>query len=75
MDVQIEKYEQENKMLKEFQDGYKREIEMKEEQNMMLLEQIDKFKKEKKEAYTIVKIRDVELNRVQKRLGEIQKQN
>ena len=51
----------ENAMLKEFSQGYQKDLGMKEDQIQIMLDEVDKYKKEKKEALTILKNRDIEL--------------
>lgn len=60
-DGQIEKMEMDNAMMKEFSLGYQKEIEMKEEQIRIMLDEVERYKREKKEAMTILKNRDIEL--------------
>lgn len=62
-------------MLKEFAEGYKKDLGMKEEQLALMLEEVDKYKKEKKEAMTILKNRDIELQRANAKIIELQKLN
>lgn len=60
-------------MLKEFQHGIKNDFENKEEQIQILVDQVNKFKKDKKDAVSIVKQRDIELVRANKRITELQR--
>eukprot|EP00347_Sterkiella_histriomuscorum_P004589 403359888 len=71
---QTEKYELEIQMLKEFQNGISKDFEGKDDQIEILVEQVNKFKKDKKDALGVVKQRDIEINRMQKRISEMQKQ-
>jgi hypothetical protein len=50
-------------MLKEFSQGYQRDLAMKEDQIQIMLDEVDRYKREKKEAMTILKNRDIELQR------------
>ncbi|CDW90750.1 ubiquitin carboxyl-terminal hydrolase family protein [Stylonychia lemnae] len=69
-----EKYELEIKMLKEFQQGIQKDFEGKDQQIQILMDQVDKFKREKKEAFSLLRQRDIDLQRANKRLTDIQKQ-
>ena len=48
-------------MLKEFSSGYQKDVAMKEDQIQIMLDEVDRYKKEKKEAMSILKHRDIEL--------------
>lgn len=48
---------------------------MKEDQIQILLEEVDRYKKEKKEAMTILKNRDIELQRANQKVLDLQKLN
>lgn len=48
-------------MLKEFSSGYQKDVNMKEDQIQIMLDEVDRYKKEKKEAMSILKHRDIEL--------------
>lgn len=60
-DGQLSKVDMENGMLKEFSQGFQGDLSMKEEQLQIMLDEVDRYKKEKKEAMTILKNRDIEL--------------
>lgn len=62
-------------MLKEFSQGYQKDLGMKEEQIQIMLDEVDRYKKEKKEAMTILKNRDIELQRSNQKIIELQKMN
>lgn len=51
----------ENNMLKEFSQGYQKDVTMKEDQVQLMLDEVDRYKREKKEAMSILKHRDIEL--------------
>ena len=71
---QQEKYDLEIQMLKEFNLGFEKDYQSKDQQIQMMIDQVNKFKKEKKDAMSIVKQREIELSRANKRVGELQKQ-
>lgn len=50
-------------MWKDFSQGYQKDLGMKEEQVQIMLDEVDRYKREKKEAMTILKNRDIELQR------------
>ena len=60
-DAQMERLEMECNMLKEFSSGYQKDVTMKEDQIQIMLDEVDRYKKEKKEAMSILKHRDIEL--------------
>ena len=62
-------------MLKEFSSGYQRDVNMKEDQIQIMLDEVDRYKKEKKEAMSILKHRDIELQRANAKILELQKMN
>ena len=62
-------------MLKEFQIQFQKDVTMKEDQVQLMLEEVERYKKEKKEAMTILKNRDIELQRANQRIQELQKLN
>jgi hypothetical protein len=51
----------ENGMLKEFSQGFQKDVNMKEDQIQIMLDEVDRYKREKKEAMSILKHRDIEL--------------
>ena len=51
----------ENGMLKEFSQGIQKDVNMKEDQIQIMLDEVDRYKREKKEAMSILKHRDIEL--------------
>jgi hypothetical protein len=57
----MERLEMECNMLKEFSSGYQKDVTMKEDQIQIMLDEVDRYKKEKKEAMSILKHRDIEL--------------
>ncbi len=61
----------ENGMLKEFSQGYQKEVNMKEEQIQIMLDEVDRYKREKKEAMGILKHRDIELQRTNAKVLEL----
>jgi hypothetical protein len=63
--------EMDNTMMKEFSIGYQKEIEMKEEQIRIMLDEVERYKREKKEAMTILKNRDIELQRANHKIVEL----
>ena len=48
-------------MLKEFSQGFQKDVNMKEDQIQIMLDEVDRYKREKKEAMSILKHRDIEL--------------
>jgi hypothetical protein len=58
-------------MMKEVSIGYQKEIEMKEEQIRIMLDEVERYKREKKEAMTILKNRDIELQRANHKIVEL----
>lgn len=70
---QCTRYEQEIQMLKELNLGVEKDFRSKDEQISMLIEQVNKFKREKKDAVSIVKQREIELSRANKRIVDLQK--
>ena len=48
-------------MWKEFSSGYQKDVTMKEDQIQIMLDEVDRYKKEKTEAMSILKHRDIEL--------------
>lgn len=62
-------------MLKEFSGGYQKDVAMKEDQIQIMLDEVDRYKKEKKEAMSILKHRDIELQRANNKILELQKIN
>lgn len=65
----------ENNMLKEFSQGYQKEVNMKEDQMQIMLDEVERYKREKKEAMSILKHRDIELQRANSKIQELQKMN
>ena len=65
----------ENKMLKDYSQGYSKDVGMKEDQIQIMLDEVDKYKKEKKEAMSILKTRDIELQRANQKIQDLQKMN
>lgn len=70
-DAQMERLEMENNMLKEFSGGYQKDVTMKEDQIQIMLDEVDRYKKEKKEAMSILKHRDIELQRANNKILEL----
>lgn len=62
-------------MWKDFSQGYQKDLAMKEEQVQIMLDEVDRYKREKKEAMTILKNRDIELQRANQKIIELQKLN
>jgi hypothetical protein len=58
----------ENSMLKEFSQGFQKDVNMKEEQIQIMLDEVERYKREKKEAMGILKHRDIELHRVNQKI-------
>jgi len=58
-------------MLKEFTQGYQRDLGMKEEQIQIMLDEVERYKREKKEAMTILKNRDIELQRANAKIQDL----
>jgi hypothetical protein len=71
----LEKIEMENGMLKEFSQGFQKDVNMKEDQIQIMLDEVDRYKREKKEAMSILKHRDIELQRANAKIQELQKIN
>ena len=65
----------ENGMLKEFSQGFQKDVNMKEDQIQIMLDEVDRYKREKKEAMSILKHRDIELQRANSKIQELQKIN
>jgi len=65
----------ENGMLKEFSQGFQKDVNMKEDQIQIMLDEVDRYKREKKEAMSILKHRDIELQRANAKIQELQKIN
>ena len=74
-DAQLERVEMENGMLKEFSQGYQKDVGMKEEQIQIMLDEVERYKREKKEAMSVLKHRDIELQRANAKIQELQKMN
>ena len=62
-------------MLKEFSQGFQKDVNMKEDQIQIMLDEVDRYKREKKEAMSILKHRDIELQRANAKIQELQKIN
>lgn len=58
-------------MLKEFTQGYQKDLGMKEEQIQIMLDEVERYKREKKEAMTILKNRDIELQRANAKIQDL----
>jgi len=65
----------ENGMLKEFSQGFQKDVNMKEDQIQIMLDEVDRYKREKKEAMSILKHRDIELQRANAKIQDLQKMN
>lgn len=57
--------------MKEFTQGYQRDLGMKEEQIQIMLDEVERYKREKKEAMTILKNRDIELQRANAKIQDL----
>ena len=62
-------------MLKEFSQGFQKDVNMKEDQIQIMLDEVDRYKREKKEAMSILKHRDIELQRANAKIQDLQKMN
>lgn len=62
-DMELLRYQNENKMLQEFKIGYEKDLSAKDSQIKVLFQEIDRLKREKKEAISIVHIRDIDLSK------------
>jgi hypothetical protein len=65
----------ENGMLKEFSQGFQKDVNMKEDQIQIMLDEVERYKREKKEAMSILKHRDIELQRANAKIQDLQKMN
>jgi hypothetical protein len=65
----------ENNMLKEFSQGFQKDVNMKEDQIQIMLDEVERYKREKKEAMSILKHRDIELQRANAKIQDLQKMN
>jgi hypothetical protein len=65
----------ENNMLKEFSQGFQKDVNMKEDQIQIMLDEVERYKREKKEAMSILKHRDIELQRANGKIQDLQKMN
>lgn len=62
-------------MLKEFSQGFQKDVNMKEDQIQIMLDEVERYKREKKEAMSILKHRDIELQRANAKIQDLQKMN